>query len=85
MTIEQTIEIPADYRIFLELPHSAPCGVMANVKIDIPSVSSKGNNSNNIDEIRKLLREEIAKNGTPIKMESGNGWETHIMERYAKP
>ena len=26
MTIEQTIEIPADHRIFLDLPHELPVG-----------------------------------------------------------
>jgi hypothetical protein len=38
MTIEQTVPIPADYRIFLELPHSAPIGVNARVSISIPTV-----------------------------------------------
>ena len=36
MTIEQTIEIPADYRIFLELPRSVPIGTEAKVSITIP-------------------------------------------------
>jgi hypothetical protein len=42
MTIEQTVEIPADYRLLLELPHSVPSGVKANVKIDIPAKNSLG-------------------------------------------
>jgi len=37
MTIEQTVEIPFDRRIFLELPHSIPVGAKARVSIDIPS------------------------------------------------
>jgi len=36
MTITQTVEIPADYRIFLDLPRSIPTGVKAQVYIDIP-------------------------------------------------
>ncbi|MCL2410181.1 MAG: hypothetical protein FWC97_00925 [Treponema sp.] len=38
MTIEQTITIPADYRIFLELPRSIPVGVKAQVSVAIPTV-----------------------------------------------
>jgi hypothetical protein len=37
MTIEQTIAIPADYRIFLELPRSVPIGANARVSINIPT------------------------------------------------
>ena len=37
MTIEQTVTIPADYRIFLELPRSVPIGVNARVSISIPT------------------------------------------------
>jgi len=37
MTIEQTVAIPADYRIFLELPRSVPIGVNARVSISIPT------------------------------------------------
>ena len=36
MVIEQTIEIPADYRLFLELPRTVPAGVQARVAITIP-------------------------------------------------
>ena len=38
MTIEQTVAIPADYRIFLELPRSVPIGANARVSISIPTV-----------------------------------------------
>jgi len=38
MTIEQTVAIPADYRIFLELPRSVPIGANARVSITIPTV-----------------------------------------------
>ena len=38
MTITQTVAIPADYRISLELPRSVPVGVQARVSITIPTV-----------------------------------------------
>jgi len=41
MTIEQTVAIPADYRIFLELPRSVPIGVNARVSISIPTPESQ--------------------------------------------
>jgi len=79
MTIEQTVEIPADYRIFIELPRSVPSGVKANVKINIPA-------SGTINEVRQLLKEEMAQNGTTgVPTESGDGWEAHVRERYAEP
>ena len=40
MTLTQTVKIPDDYRIFLELPRSVPSGIMAKINIDIP-VSAK--------------------------------------------
>ncbi|MCL2043480.1 MAG: hypothetical protein FWG89_05010 [Treponema sp.] len=36
MTIEQIVEIPADYRVFLDLPRSIPVGAKARIAIDIP-------------------------------------------------
>lgn len=35
MYIEQTLEVPADYRLSLELPHSIPIGSRAQVAITI--------------------------------------------------
>jgi hypothetical protein len=78
MTIEQTIEVPIDYRIFLELPHTVPSGVKANVKINIPA-------NDKIDEVRQLLQEEMEKKGTlTVPAASGDGWEAHVREHYAK-
>jgi len=37
MTINQTVTIPADYRIFLELPRFVPIGANARVSINIPT------------------------------------------------
>jgi hypothetical protein len=77
MTLEQTVIIPDDYRIFLELPHFVPSGVKANVKINIPEIDK-------IDEVRRLLQKEMAQNGTAAAPAvSGGGWEAHVRERYA--
>jgi hypothetical protein len=79
MTIEQTIEVPVDYRILLELPRSVPSGVKASVKINIPEVDK-------IDEVRLLLQKEMAQNGTAtVPAVSGDGWEACVRERYAEP
>jgi hypothetical protein len=78
MTIEQTVTIPADYRIFIELPHSVPSGVKASIKINIPA-------SDRLDEVRQLLKKEMAQNGTTdVPAASGDGWEAHVRERYAE-
>jgi len=79
MTIEQTVTIPSDYRISIELPHSVPSGVKASIKINIPA-------SDRLDEVRQLLKKEMAQNGTTdIPAASGDGWEAHVLERYAEP
>ncbi|MCL2043483.1 MAG: hypothetical protein FWG89_05025 [Treponema sp.] len=92
MTIEQIVEIPADYRIFLDLPHSVPVGAKARIAIDIPvdniidqdkSVKSP---SAEIKNIRQLLNKEMTENGTlAVTAASGDGWEAHARERYAEP
>ena len=91
MTITQTVEIPADRRVYLELPHTAPSGVMARVKIDIPAVSPEDKKTliqplPEIDEVRQLLKNEMAEKGTSAVMAaSGDGWETYVRERHAEP
>ena len=92
MIIEQTVTIPADYRIFLDLPRTVPSGAKAQVKINIPADSTKSIDdstfypSYGIDEIRQLLQKEMADNGTlTVATESGDGWEAYVRERYAEP
>ena len=91
MTIEQTVTIPTDNRIFLELPRSFPNGVMARVKIEIPAFSAQGKDASAsqhpsaIEDVRRLLQKEMADNGTlTVTAASGDGWEAHIRERYAE-
>ena len=86
MTITQTVEIPADYRIFLELPRSVPIGAKARVEINIPAKVTKSQSDSEIEHVRQLLRKEMSANGTSaITAESGDGWEAYIRERYAEP
>jgi len=51
MTIEQTVAIPANYRLFLELPRSVPIGANARVSINIPTVFDE---QNSIDTVKSV-------------------------------
>ena len=85
---EQTVIVPDDYRLFLELPRTIPSGVAAQVKINIPTQAelSARTNSFKIEEIRRLLQHEMAINETStVAASSGDGWETYIKERYGEP
>ena len=85
MTFTQTVEIPADYRIFLELPRSIPIGVKAQVEINIPVDITKSQSNTKIEHVRQLLRKEMSEKGTSeVTAESGEGWEAYIRERYAE-
>ena len=86
MTITQTVEIPADYRISLDLPRSAPVGAKARVDISIPAKIAKNQANSGIEHVRQLLRKEMTEKGTTeVTVESGDGWEAYIKERYAEP
>jgi len=92
MSIKQTVTIPADYRISLEVPRSVPIGVKARVKINITANSIKSTDDSTfqtpfeIDEIRQLLQKEMADKSTlAITAASGDGWEAYVRERYAEP
>ena len=85
MTISQTVDIPADYRILLELPRSIPIGAKARVEISIPTRITKNQTDSEIKHIRQLLRKEMSEKGTSAKStESGDGWEAYIKEKYAE-
>ena len=85
MIITQTVEIPADYRIFLELPRSIPIGVKARVEINIPAKMTGSQTNFEIEHVRQLLRKEMSEKGTStVTTESGDGWEAHIRESYAE-
>ena len=85
MTITQTIEIPADYRIFLDLPKSLPVGVKARVDINISTKKPDRQPVSQIEHVRMLLRKEMSAQGTLYtKAESGEGWEAYIKENHAE-
>jgi len=83
MTLEQTVTIPADYRIFLDLPRSLPVGVAARIKISIPENPPPP--SDDIENVRRLLQEEMSERDTlAASAVAGDGWEAHVGERYAE-
>jgi hypothetical protein len=91
MTITQTVDIPADYRVFIDLPRSIPSGVKARVEISVPAAETKDQNGSafspfsKIGEVRRLLQREMTEKGTSeIKAAAGDGWEAHVRERYAE-
>jgi hypothetical protein len=91
MIIEQTVEIPADYRVSLELPHSIPSGVMAKIEISIHTAAAKSQSDSvfplyaKIEDVRQLLQKEMGEKGTSdAAAVSGSGWEAHVMEHYAE-
>ena len=86
MTITQTVEIPADYRISLDVPRSIPIGIKARVEINIPAQNTKSQSESDIVLVRELLHKEMSEKGTSaLTLESGDGWEAHLRERYAEP
>ncbi|MCL1813101.1 MAG: hypothetical protein FWG29_06215 [Treponema sp.] len=95
MTIEQIVDIPADYRISLELPHSIPTGVKARIEISFPVPVQKDQSDSmpppqvsqttEIEDVRQLLQKEMTEKGTSaIMATAGDGWETHVREHYAE-
>jgi hypothetical protein len=89
MTIEQTVEIPADRRITFEfyVPKEIPVG-LARIEMKVTPVSEKRETpvDNSIEEVRQLLQKEMNEKGTSAVMAAaGEGWEAYAMERYAEP
>jgi len=56
MIIDQTVTIPADYRIFLELPRSVPIGVNAQISINIPTMFDSQNRIEPVKSYRGILK-----------------------------
>ena len=81
MTITQTVDIPADRRITLEVPREMPTG--ATIIAFTPARSSV-QPSSGIEEVRQLLKKEMAEKGTAaVTTASGDGWEANVKESYA--
>jgi len=91
MTVEQIVEILADYQISLQLPRSIPVGVKARIAISIPSMNTETkkdpvfSQTVKIEDVRLSLRQEMIKQETlKVPVASGDGWEAHVRERYAE-
>ena len=90
MTIEQTIEIPPDYQMLLNLPRSIPAGIKVRVAINIPAGTVEGRIASAlppvaIEDVRLLLQQEMAEKGTSgVTAAAGDGWEAHVREYYAE-
>ena len=54
MTITQTVEIPADYRIYLELPRSVPAGAMARVSVTIPTAFESQSSTEPVKQVKSF-------------------------------
>ena len=54
MTIEQTVAIPANYRIFLELPRSVPIGAQARVFITIPTAYESQSSAKPVKPLKSM-------------------------------
>jgi len=87
MTVEQIVEIPADYQISLTLPRSIPSGVKARIVISIPAMSTDNKKDSvylktvEIEDVRRSLWQEMIKQGTlDVPVVSGDGWEAHVRE-----
>jgi uncharacterized protein (DUF1501 family) len=91
MTVEQIVDVPADYRIFIDLPRSIPTGVKARIEINVPATETNNRNgsvvpsSSKMEEVRQLLQKEMTEKGTSeITAVTGDGWESHVREHYAE-
>jgi hypothetical protein len=54
MTIEQTLKIPPNHSITIELPRSIPAGVLAQVSITIPTASEGQRSTAPTDTVKSL-------------------------------
>ena len=82
MTIEQTVEIPANRRITLEVPRTVPIGKAILSFTPVPvSQAADTVEALRIEDIRRLLQKEMAEKGTlAVTAANGDGWESHVME-----
>jgi hypothetical protein len=60
MTIEQTVEIPVDHRLVLELPHDIPLGrARVAITINSPADELENNEAEILRQIEQLKRNEL--------------------------
>jgi hypothetical protein len=71
MTIEQTVEIPADHRLVMELPADVPTGT-ANVKLSISSKEKPAKMSRQMRNIMRFygcLKDSPVFEGDPVEIQ----------------
>jgi hypothetical protein len=56
MTIEQSVEIPASRRLYIDVPRTVPAGVMAKVEINIPTVLDSPQSGTPVRSFRGILK-----------------------------
>jgi len=90
MTIEQTIEIPANRRITLEVPRTVPVGktILSFTPVSVSQTADVSTGAaaqaQQVEDIRRLLQKEMTEMGTlAVTAANGDGWEAHVMEHYA--
>jgi hypothetical protein len=88
MIITQTVDIPADRRVIIEVPPEIPAG-RAQVEMKVTPFHQNQKKAYSFDtkleEVRQLIHREMAEKGTlGISYESGDGWTAHVMEKYGK-
>ena len=92
MIIEQIVEVPVNHRLTIDVPREIPAGPTilafrpATVqKIDKAKHTHGTPITDQLEEVRQLLKKEMAQNGTAdVPTASGDGWEAHLRERYAE-
>jgi hypothetical protein len=77
MTIEQTIEVPANHWITVEVPPEIPAGAIANLDFIWPSRARAGNNAANRTPISRyfgILSPDTYGDGVAYQREIRNEW-----------
>ena len=92
MVIEQTVEVPVNHRLIIDVPLEIPAGPV--ILAFRPTTVQRTNKAKQIhkipftdrlEEVRQLIKKEMAQNGTTdMPVASGDGWEAYVWERYAE-
>ena len=59
MTITQTVEIPSDHRLVIDLPHKVPAGATARFELNVIQFDKKEDNSEKIRLTRQMIDEML--------------------------
>jgi len=92
MMIEQIVEVPVNHRMIIDVPLEIPAGSVilafrpaTDQRADKVKQMNRTSFTNRLEEVRQLLKKEMAQNGTlDIPVTSGDGWEAHVREQYAE-